>query len=119
MDPTEGYIRSAALQRGIDPDQAVRVAQSEGLNSYTGDGGSSFGPFQLHYGNVAPGGNAVSGLGDDFTKQTRPRRPRPKAFPPLSSRLYFAHRFGTGGTLQALRADPSAPAGGHLALYGW
>lgn len=70
MDPIESYIRSAASQRGIDPDQAVRVARSEGLNSYTGDSGSSFGPFQLHYGNVAPGGNAVSGLGDVFTQQT-------------------------------------------------
>jgi hypothetical protein len=69
-DQVESYIRSAAAQRGIDPDQAVRVARSEGLNAYTGDNGSSFGPFQLHYGNVAPGGNAVSGLGDEFTKQT-------------------------------------------------
>lgn len=64
------YIRQAATKRGIDPETAVRVAQSEGLNSYVGDNGSSFGPFQLHYGGVAGGGNAVSGLGDTFTKQT-------------------------------------------------
>lgn len=70
MDPIESYIRTAALQRGIDPDQAMRVSRSEGFNSYTGDNGSSFGPFQLHYGGVAPGGNAVSGLGDEFTAQT-------------------------------------------------
>lgn len=64
------YIRQAAAQRGIDPETAVKVANSEGLNTYVGDSGSSFGPFQLHYGGVASGGNAVSGLGDTFTKRT-------------------------------------------------
>lgn len=67
---TEQYIRESAQARGIDPDVAVNVARSEGLNSYIGDEGSSFGPFQLHYGGMAPGGNAVSGLGDVFTAQT-------------------------------------------------
>lgn len=64
------YIRQAAQARGIDPDIAVAVANSEGLNVYTGDSNSSFGPFQLHYGNVAGGGNATPGLGDTFTKLT-------------------------------------------------
>jgi len=64
------YIRKAAQQRGIDPEIALKVAASEGLKSYTGDQGSSFGPFQLHYGGVAPGGNRVAGMGDDFTKAT-------------------------------------------------
>ncbi len=66
-------IREAAIRHGIDPDIALRVAMSEGGTSEgarVGDSGSSFGPFQLHYGNVATGGNAVSGLGDTFTKQT-------------------------------------------------
>lgn len=67
---TESYIREAAKKRGIDPDVAVAVAKSEGLNNYTGDRGSSFGPFQLHYGGVASGGMAVAGLGDDFTRKT-------------------------------------------------
>lgn len=67
----EAYIRQAAATRGIDPETAVAVAKSEGLGgSYAGDNGSSFGPFQLHYGGVAPGGNSVGGLGDDFTKAT-------------------------------------------------
>lgn len=61
MNLVESYIRSAAKERGIDPDQAVAVAQSEGLNKYVGDNGSSFGPFQLHYG---------GGLGDVFTHTT-------------------------------------------------
>lgn len=64
------YIAKAASARGIDPAIALRVARSEGLGSYVGDQGSSFGPFQLHYGNVAAGGNRVGGLGDTFTKQT-------------------------------------------------
>lgn len=64
------YIAQAAENRGIDPKIALRVARSEGLNEYVGDSGSSFGPFQLHYGNVASGGNRVAGLGDDFTKAT-------------------------------------------------
>jgi hypothetical protein len=67
---TAAYIRQSAIAHGIDPDIAMAVAKSEGLNSYTGDNGSSFGPFQLHYGNVAGGGNAVGGLGDEFTKAT-------------------------------------------------
>lgn len=67
----ETYIRSAAVARGIDPDVAVAVARSEGLGGkYTGDSGSSFGPFQLHYGGLAPGGMSVSGLGDEFTRKT-------------------------------------------------
>lgn len=59
--PIAGYIRQQAAMRGIDPNIAVRVAQSEGLNTYTGDNGTSFGPFQLHYG---------GGLGDVFTRKT-------------------------------------------------
>src|SRR5215469_11469082 len=70
MDPIESYIRYAAAQRGINPDVAMKVSRSEGFNAYAGDQGSSFGPFQLHYGGVAPGGNSVSGLGDVFTQKT-------------------------------------------------
>lgn len=64
------YIRYAAAQRKIDPEVAYQIANGEGLNTYIGDSGSSFGPFQLHYGGVAQGGNSVSGLGDTFTQQT-------------------------------------------------
>lgn len=64
------YIVESARRRNIDPNVALRVARAEGLNQYTGDEGSSFGPFQLHYGNVAKGGNAVGGLGDVFTQRT-------------------------------------------------
>jgi hypothetical protein len=63
------YIRQAAIRRGIDPDIAVEVARREGLHKYVGDGGSSFGPFQLHYGGVNPA-MPKAGLGDAFTKAT-------------------------------------------------
>ncbi|HVG95317.1 MAG TPA: hypothetical protein VNK05_00285, partial [Chloroflexota bacterium] len=49
-----GYIRSAAAARGIDPEIAIKVAQSEGglVPNKTGSfaTGKSFWPFQLHYG---------------------------------------------------------------------
>lgn len=64
------YIVQSAAAHGIDPATALKVARSEGLGAYVGDNGSSFGPFMLHYGNVAGGGNAVGGMGDDFTKAT-------------------------------------------------
>ena len=68
----EAYIRRAAIARGIDPNVAVQVARSEGLGGrYAGDYGSSFGPFQLHYGGLSNmPGMGGRGLGDDFTKST-------------------------------------------------
>lgn len=69
-DDVTNYIRYAAAVRGIDPDTAVTVATHEGLGTYVGDYGSSFGPFQLHYGGIASGGNAGKGMGDSFTAAT-------------------------------------------------
>lgn len=66
----QSYIVQAAQKRGIDPATALKVYKSEGGGAYTGDKGSSFGPYQLHYGGVASGGNSVGGLGDEFTKAT-------------------------------------------------
>jgi uncharacterized protein YukE len=66
----EDYIRQAAVARRMDPDVAVQVAKDEGMFRYVGDRGSSFGPFQLHYGGMAGGGMAQPGLGDEFTKKT-------------------------------------------------
>jgi hypothetical protein len=64
------YYREQAAKRGMDPNVIESVVRSEGALGYKGDNGSSFGDFQLHYGGVAGGGNAVSGLGDAFTKKT-------------------------------------------------
>jgi|SRR5579864_422936 len=59
-------IRRTAQKYGIDPDVAVRVAQSEGLGTFGGDlvngKPTSFGAFQLH---VAPGA-----MGADFQRDT-------------------------------------------------
>lgn len=74
----EAYIREQAEKRHIDPRVAVAVAKTEGLGTtYAGDQGSSFGPYQLHVGGIAPGGNSVGGLGDEFQKRTGldPRKP--------------------------------------------
>lgn len=71
-----GYIRKAAVARGIDPDKAVRVARSEGLKPDTWQSnvmkGShrepSYGPFQLLVGGDNP--NFPSGMGDAFKRST-------------------------------------------------
>lgn len=70
LDERSSFIVVEAAKRGIDPVTALRVARGEGLGGKIGDGGSSFGDFQLHYGGIAPGGNRVPGLGDDFTRAT-------------------------------------------------
>ena len=66
------YIRRAAEMRGIDPDVAVKVAESEGLNATPEEGWQSqvvrngkreesYGPFQLYMG---------GGLGNVFQEKT-------------------------------------------------
>lgn len=70
------YIAQAAMQRGIDPGVAIRVAQSEGLadgvwQSNLGKEGRrepSYGPFQLLVGGGETGYPA--GMGNDFMNQT-------------------------------------------------
>lgn len=73
----ESYIVEQAKANGIDPQAALKVARSEGLavtdpdkgKNGAGDGNSSFGPFQLHYGGINPA-MPHPGMGDDFTKAT-------------------------------------------------
>jgi hypothetical protein len=85
----EGYIRQAASTRGINPDVATRVAYFEGgrdlLNNpnqpaFTDPAvranfntGSSWWPFQLHYGGKGTPYEqygTTAGLGNQFTEQT-------------------------------------------------
>jgi hypothetical protein len=78
--PQEGeiqsYIDSAARQRGIDPEVAMSVAYNEGgldepAKRGTFKTGSSWWPFQLHYG--GPGYEqygTTAGLGNEFTAKT-------------------------------------------------
>lgn len=70
----EAYIRRKAVELGIDPDVAVRVARSEGLRPNTWQSDlqqpygreRSYGPFQLH---VDPTGK-WPGMGNDFMAKT-------------------------------------------------
>jgi hypothetical protein len=63
------YTVERAKALGIDPSIALQVTASEGLSKWSGDQDTSFGPFQLHYGNNKPG-VSNPGLGDRFTAQT-------------------------------------------------
>jgi hypothetical protein len=72
------YIRQAAAARGIDPEIAIRVAQSEGGVSEparrgTFPTGSSWWPFQLHYGGAGTPYShfgTTAGMGNTFSAQT-------------------------------------------------
>ncbi|MFA7308183.1 MAG: phage tail length tape measure family protein [Hyphomicrobium sp.] len=99
------FIRSEAARMGIDPSVALRVARSEGLGSFTGDKGSSFGAFQLHRGGIAKGGNAVGGMGDDFARRTGldPSNPANERAT-ISFALEQAKRMGWGPFHGAARA---------------
>ena len=111
-DEVSSYIVQAARARGIDPNIALQVARSEGLNKYVGDDNSSFGPYQLHYGGVAKGGNAVAGLGDEFTKQTGLDARDPKT---VKQQIDFAlDRAKSGGwsPWHGWKGDPMAGIGG-------
>ena len=74
IDPQfAAHIRASALSQGIDPDIALRIANSEGLRGsnpnrltpgdYENGKPTSFGPFQLHYGRSG-------GLGNRYTAET-------------------------------------------------
>ena len=67
------HIRASALSQGIDPDVALRIANSEGLRGsnpnrltpgdFENGKPTSFGPYQLHYGRSG-------GLGNRYTRET-------------------------------------------------
>lgn len=72
-DEIDAYIAQAFAARGHDPQTAIAVSRAERSSiaaMMSGDSGSSFGPFQLHMGGLAPGGNAGSGMGDAFRSAT-------------------------------------------------
>lgn len=103
-----GYISSRAQQLGIDPQIALRVAASEGLNAFDaskpdrgGDGGSSFGPMQLHYGGRNPD-MPHAGLGDEFTKATGLDASDPATWPQqIDFALKWAKSHGWGDWMGA------------------
>jgi len=50
------YIRQIASYYGVDANAAIAIFDEEtgGNSNFIGDMGSSFGPFQLHYGGMVP-----------------------------------------------------------------
>jgi hypothetical protein len=68
------YIREIAPYCGVDSNAAIAIFNKEtgGGANLIGDMGSSFGPFQLHYGNMVPDVPRLNnpGLGDEFTAAT-------------------------------------------------
>ena len=72
---TPDYVRNVAAKSaaatGLNPTRPLQIGQLESAFNHNavGDDGSSFGPWQMHYGNMSekyPNG----GLGDVFTKET-------------------------------------------------
>jgi hypothetical protein len=102
------YIRQAAIARNIDPDTAVKVAGTEGLGEFLGDGGQSGGAFQLH---VTPG-NKQGHVGDLFMQDTRldPRVPKNEKAT-IDYALDYAAQNGWGAWNGAKRAGITGFAG--------
>ena len=111
-DAVTKMIADKAKALGIDPAIAIQVYKSEGGSGYTGDSGSSHGPYQLHYGGVAGGGNAVAGLGDEFTRQTGLDARDPKTVPQqIDFALNYAKKNGWGA-FHGWKGDPRAGLNG-------
>jgi hypothetical protein len=99
------YIRNSAKRAGIDPNQALRVAQTEGLRGFdpaTGkwssgpnDAGTSFGPFQAHFKSNIPGFRAA-GQGDDMLKAGIDARKMGDWKKAVDWQLDYAHKHGWG-----------------------
>lgn len=84
------YIRQSAIANGINPDVALRIAASEGLGGSIpgvrmtpGDKGTSFGPYQLHYG-------GRGSLGTEYTRATGHHAGDPKHW---QEQIDFALRY--------------------------
>ena len=94
-------IAQTAQIYGIDPNVAVRVAQSEGLSNPVGDGGTSGGAFQLH---VTPGGKG-NAVGDQFVRDTGLDPLDPKNEPAaIDYAMRYAANNGWGAFKGAARA---------------
>lgn len=101
MNDIEAFIRDAATKRGIDPEIAIKVAQSEGgITEYARRGtfatGKSFWQFQLHYGGEGyEQYGTVAGMGTGFTVLTGWQPGDPKAW--RDSVRYALNRAKLGG----------------------
>ena len=108
------YTREAALRRGMDPDIAVKVAESEGLNAdpaegyqsnlYDDEGNreESYSIFQL---NMKPGS-----VGDQMLKKTG-IHPRDDVFKSIDFALDTANKEGWGDWMGAAAVDITGKMG--------
>ncbi|MGH6821941.1 MAG: hypothetical protein ACREC4_00365 [Methylocella sp.] len=85
------YASMIRAQGGGYADALLKIYGTEGASGYVGDNGSSFGPFMLHYGGMAGGGNAGSGLGDEFTRRYHVHASDPRTVP---AQIEFMKRWG-------------------------
>jgi hypothetical protein len=101
MTEYETFIRDAAQKRGIDPNVAVKVANSEGgvtepARRGTFATGSSWWAFQLHYGGQGyEHFGTVAGMGNGFTALTKWQPGDPKAW--RDAARYALNRVKAGG----------------------
>lgn len=87
--------RTAVIKEmgGKQTKQLLKVYRTEGYRCYIGNHGSSFGPFQLHYGGRHNSqGNRSAGLGEVFTRQTGLNARNPNTVP---AQILFMKRWGT------------------------
>lgn len=100
----------------------IRKGESANIPGHydVGDSGSSFGPYQLHMGGLAGGGNAGPGMGDDFKRETGldPRDPAtvPQQTAWVASKLaadpsLISNFHGYRGPVQLAGAIPSPDTG--------
>src|SRR5262245_30565229 len=117
----EQFIRDTAIQLGIDPNIAVRVANSEGgVTEYARRGtfntGSSWWPFQLHYGGEGYRHfGTEAGMGNDFTRVYGWQPGDPAAW--KASVIYALNRARTSGWNDWYGAILPPPRG--LGLSQW
>lgn len=110
-----------AQHPNLDPQAVLAVARQEGLGGGIGDKGTSFGPFQLHYGGAYPSGSAPTGS---------PAASQAWAWSPAGINYALGQIGGVAGGLKgpaAVRAivtgferpaDPSSEIQGALGAYG-
>jgi TP901 family phage tail tape measure protein len=128
------YIRKAASARGIDPDIAIRIAQHEGgTEEYNKRGtfatGSSWWPFQLHYGGAGTPYaylGTTAGMGNDFSAKTGWGAGDPKAWKDsidwaldVAAKHGWSQWYGRGPAgVGAWEGIPGHASGGWAGLHG-
>ena len=124
LDRTQNALTPEMAQRIISENADPRYAKAmlatakaeSGFQNAPGDSGSSFTPFQIHYGGMAKGGNAARGLGDEYfsqTGQTKEDIQTPGGFAKLVRWLSNNwDKYGTPDTFHAQRSPAFAQAMG-------